>query len=74
MQRAGALLDCSKTLLHCRGRQSCLQQLRYQTDGTTQQPKPATAAEQAAAAEDSTPPSAARAVATMGAGGDYYGL
>lgn len=67
MQRAGAFVECSRKLLR-RGPQSCLQQLRYQTDGRTQQAKAAIAAEQAAAAEDSTPPSAARAVATMGAG------
>lgn len=72
MQRAGAFRICSRALLQSRGKQACLQQLKYQTDGTTQQAKPATAAEQAAAAEESTPPSAARAVATMGAGGDYH--
>ncbi|KAL3153456.1 hypothetical protein ABBQ38_011789 [Trebouxia sp. C0009 RCD-2024] len=68
MQRSAALFSCSQTVLQTRAQQSCLQHLRHRTDGTTQQTRPATAAEQAAAAEDSTPPSAARAVATMGAG------
>lgn len=72
MQRSAALFSCSQTVLQTRAQQSCLQHLRHRTDGTTQQTRPATGAEQAAAAEDSTPPSAARAVATMGAGGDCY--
>lgn len=48
-------------------------QLRYQTTGPNQQTKPVGPAEQAAGSEeDSTPPSAARAIATMGAGGDVH--
>lgn len=44
-------------------------QVRYQTNSPNQQTKPINAAEQAAGSEeDSTPPSAARAIATMGAG------
>ena len=48
-------------------------QVRYQTNGPNQQTKPIGAAEQAAGSEeDSTPPSAARAIATMGAGGNVH--
>ena len=48
-------------------------QVRYQTNSPNQQTKPISAAEQAAGSEeDSTPPSAARAIATMGAGGNVH--
>lgn len=70
MQHSAAWVRRCRTVLRSQEQPftSC-QQLRHQTDGTTQRAKPPTAAEQAAAAEDSTPPSAAAAVATMGAGG-----
>jgi len=48
------------------------QQVRHQTNGSSQQAKPASTPQQTAVSEeDSTPPSAARAIATMGAGGDF---
>ena len=47
------------------------QLVRYQHGTQGPQPKPLASPEQATGAgEDTTPPSAARAIATMGAGGD----
>ncbi|DBB04305.1 hypothetical protein WJX77_002445 [Trebouxia sp. C0004] len=70
MQRATAWL-CNTRSVSCSNAQqvASLCFVRHQSSGPTQQAKPTGAAGQAVGSEeDSTPPSAARAIATMGAG------
>lgn len=74
MQRATAWLCNTRSLSGSNAQQAAsLCQVRHQSTGPTQQTKPTGAAEQAVGSEeDSTPPSAARAIATMGAGGNVH--
>ncbi|DBA78158.1 TPA: hypothetical protein ACH3X2_008124 [Trebouxia sp. C0005] len=70
MQRTTAWLCITRTLSGSNAQQAAsLCHVRHQSSGPTQQTNPTGAAGQAVGSEeDSTPPSAARAIATMGAG------
>ena len=74
MQRATAWLCNTRSLSGSNAQQAAsLCHVRHQSSGPTQQTKPTGAAGQAVGyEEDSTPPSAARAIATMGAGGKAH--
>ncbi len=74
MQRATAWFCNSRRVSGSNAQQAAsLCHVRHQSSGPTQQTKPTGAAGQAVGSEeDSTPPSAARAIATMGAGGNTY--
>lgn len=70
MQRATAWIYTTRNVPGSNAQQAAsLCRASHQTSGPTQQTKPTGAAAQAVGSEeDSTPPSAARAIATMGAG------
>lgn len=74
MQRATAWIYTTRNVPGRNAQQAAsLCRVSHQTNGPTQQTKPTGAAAQAVGSEeDSTPPSAARAIATMGAGGNTH--